>query len=64
MAVTQTLDQPCLDTPMVDGKLVDSPIRTSGLDGQMQDVAIINTLVYDKPEVVQAEQTPVIVPID
>lgn len=51
-----------LDTPLVDGVLNDKSIKAAGMDGQELDVATINTLIYDKPEPVQAEATTIIVP--
>jgi hypothetical protein len=63
MMPTQTLDQPLLDTPMVDGALADQPLKQAGMDGQRQDVAVVNTQVYDQPLPATPEATPVVVPI-
>jgi hypothetical protein len=61
--MTQVLDQPLLDTPLVDGILNDKPSKVSGLDSPYTDVATINTLIYDTPEPVQPEALTVIEPI-
>ena len=60
--MAQVLDAQMLDTPLVDGVLNDKSIKAAGMDGQELDVATINTLIYDKPEPVQAEATTIIVP--
>lgn len=61
--MAQILDQPLLNTPLVDGVLNDKNIRTAGMDGQELDVATINTAEYDKPEPIQPEASIIIVPI-
>ena len=58
----QVLDQPLLDTPLVDGPLNDKSIKLAGMDGQELDIATINTLMYDKPMLMQAEASTIIVP--
>ena len=60
--MAQALGQQLLDTPLTDGVINDRSIRLSGMDGQELDIATINTLEWDKPLVVQAESTIIIVP--
>ena len=60
--MAQILDQPLLNTPLVDGVLNDKSIRLAGMDGQDLDIATINTQEYDKPLLVQAEASAIIIP--
>ena len=60
---TQVINTQFLNTPIVDGPLLDKNRNAVGLDGKYQDLQIINTQMYDKPIAVASQTNPVIVPI-
>lgn len=60
---TQVVNTQFLNTPLVDGPMLNKNTNQVGMDGKYQDLALINTQTYDKPIPTGTQTNPVIVPI-